>query len=65
MELGEGHTTGPLNYFIYPHVEVAGRRIDGVKSSFRYAEVPEAEVPGADCDLVLLQGVEPSLRWMT
>ena len=25
-------------------VEVAGRRIDGVKSRFRYAEVPEAEV---------------------
>lgn len=44
LELGKGHTTGPLNYFIYPHVEVAGRRIDGVESSFRYAEVPEAEV---------------------
>lgn len=24
-----------------------------------------AHVPGADCDLVLLQGIEPSLRWRT
>jgi len=44
LELGEGHTTGPLNYFIYPHVEVAGRRFEGAKTSFRYAEVPETEV---------------------
>lgn len=44
LELGDGHTTGPLNYFVYPHVEVAGQHIDGLKTSFRYAEVPEAEV---------------------
>ncbi|MGH7432852.1 MAG: transglutaminase-like domain-containing protein, partial [Candidatus Methylomirabilales bacterium] len=43
LELGEGHTTGPLNYFIYPHVEVVGRQFEGAKTSFRYAEVPEAE----------------------
>jgi transglutaminase-like putative cysteine protease len=47
LELGEGHTTGPLNYFIYPHVEVAGKRLDDMKTSFRYAEVPEAEVTSA------------------
>jgi transglutaminase-like putative cysteine protease len=47
LELGEGHTTGPLNYFIYPHVEVAGKTLDDVKTSFRYAEVPEAEVARA------------------
>jgi proteasome assembly chaperone (PAC2) family protein len=34
------------------------REIDWPENSF-YA----AEVPGADADLVLLQGVEPSLRW--
>lgn len=44
LELGEGHTTGPLNYFIYPHLEVAGQRVDAVKSSFRFAEVPASEV---------------------
>lgn len=44
LELGEGHTTGPLNYFIYPHGEVAGRKLDGVKTRFRFAEVPEGEV---------------------
>ena len=41
LELGEGHTTGPLNYFIFPHVEVAGQSIDGIKTRFRYAEVPD------------------------
>lgn len=44
LELGEGHTTGPLNYFIYPHVEVAGQKIEDVKATFRYAEVPAAEL---------------------
>lgn len=43
LELGEGHTTGPLNYFIYPHLEVAGQKLDGVKTSFRFAEVPASE----------------------
>jgi len=44
LELGEDHTTGPLNYFIYPHVEVARKMLDDVKTTFRYAEVPETEV---------------------
>lgn len=44
LELGKGHTTGPLNYFIYPHVEVAGKKFEEVKTHFRYAEVPEVEV---------------------
>lgn len=38
-ELGEGRTTGPLNYFIYPHVEVAGKRLDNAKRSFRFSEI--------------------------
>lgn len=41
LELGEGHTTGPLNYFIYPHVEVAGEQLKTVKRIFRYSESPE------------------------
>ena len=44
LELGDGHTTGPLNYFIYPHVEVAGKRLDNVKRSFRFSEIPDADV---------------------
>ena len=39
LELGEGHTTGPLNYFIYPHVEAGGKLFDGFKVQFRYREV--------------------------
>lgn len=38
LKLGEGHTTGPLNYFIYPHVEAAGQRLDRVQTRFHYAE---------------------------
>ncbi len=48
LELGEGHTTGPLNYFIYPHVEVAGKPLDGVETRFRFAEIPDGQaVPKA------------------
>ncbi len=39
LELGEGHTSGALNYFIYPHVELAGQQLDSLKSRFRFAEV--------------------------
>ena len=41
LELGEGHTTGPLNYFIYPHVEVAGEQLNTMKKSFRFSESRE------------------------
>lgn len=41
LDLGKGHTTGPLNYFIYPHVEVAGRQIDGIKTRFHFREVSD------------------------
>jgi transglutaminase-like putative cysteine protease len=41
LNLGEEHTTGPLNYFIYPHVEVAGKRLEEVTTRFHYAEHPE------------------------
>ncbi len=43
LELGEGHTTGPLNYFIYPHVEVARKQMETVKARFRFAGVAEGE----------------------
>jgi transglutaminase-like putative cysteine protease len=44
LELGDGHTTGSLNYFIYPHVEVAGKRLDNVKRQFRFSEIPDADI---------------------
>jgi hypothetical protein len=43
-ELGTAHTTAPLNAFIYPHVELAGERLGGVKTEFRVAGVPATEV---------------------
>jgi len=36
LELGDGHTSGPLNFFIYPHVELAGRPHHGVETRFHY-----------------------------
>ena len=38
LELGEGHTTGPLNYFVYPHVEVGGAVWEQVEKRFSYQE---------------------------
>lgn len=39
LELGAGHRSGPLNYFIYPHVEVSGKRFGTVTSTFTYAPI--------------------------
>jgi len=42
LELGAGHATGPLNYFVYPHVEVGEAAWTGrVEKTFRYSAVPE------------------------
>jgi proteasome assembly chaperone (PAC2) family protein len=48
---------------VRPHVKLEDgvtRRIDWPENSFHYAPIP-----GLDRDLVLLQGIEPSLRWQT
>ena len=43
LELGDGHVTRPLNYFVYPHVEVGGSAWSGsVDRSFRYSAAPES-----------------------
>ncbi len=55
LELGEGHTTAPLNYFIYPHVEVAGERLEDVKTRFSYTEVPEAEIARSETGRKILR----------
>jgi transglutaminase-like putative cysteine protease len=45
LRLGEGHQDDPLNYFIYPHVEVAGKRYEGpIQRSFRYQERSPGEI---------------------
>ena len=42
LQLGEAHRSAPLNYFIYPHVEVAGKAWDKkLEKSFRYRELPK------------------------
>ena len=41
LDLGPGHGSGPLNYFIHPHVEVAGRAWEGeVQERFAFEDVP-------------------------
>jgi len=39
LVLGEGQTTGPLNYFIYPHVEIGGKQFEGYEKQFSYREL--------------------------
>jgi transglutaminase-like putative cysteine protease len=38
LKLGDAHDTKPLNYFVYPMVEVGEERYDGVETEFSYAE---------------------------
>jgi len=40
LELGEGHRSGPLNYFVYPHVEVGGERSHGVRTRVAFRTLP-------------------------
>jgi transglutaminase-like putative cysteine protease len=41
LRLGERHAGRPLNYFIYPHVEVGGAAYDGpIEKSFTYRDLP-------------------------
>ena len=39
LELGSGHKSGPLNYFIYPHLEQNGKLYSGFTRSFKYSEI--------------------------
>jgi len=38
LELGEGHKSGPLNYFIYPHIEQNGKIYSAFTRSFEYKQ---------------------------
>ena len=39
LELGEGHESGPLNYFVYPHLEQNGKIYSGYSRSFAYKNI--------------------------
>lgn len=41
LVLGDGQTTGPLNYFIYPHVEIGGKQFDGYEKQFSYRDLDD------------------------
>ncbi len=43
LELGSNHDTGPLNYFIYPHVEIGDEEYDDVSTSFSFTEVSRGQ----------------------
>ncbi len=40
VQLGPAHKSGPLNYFVYPHVEVNGQRFNQVTSRVSFREEP-------------------------
>ena len=45
LELDPLQTSGPLNYFIYPHVELAGKEWVGpIEKNFTYEDVPADEL---------------------
>ncbi len=55
----------PEEYFDFTAVRPTVHLTDGDTRGMDWPEnrVSVAEVPGAECDLVMLEGVEPSLRW--
>lgn len=47
LELGPHHTSGPLNYFIYPHIEQGGKEWKGpMQKKFTYEDVTEDALGG-------------------
>jgi transglutaminase-like putative cysteine protease len=39
LKLGKGHKSKPLNYFIYPHVEIDGKKLPKVDTNFSYKTI--------------------------
>lgn len=39
LRLGDAHDAEPLNYFVYPHVEVADEVYEGVETKFSFSEL--------------------------
>ena len=45
LELGPQHRSGPLNYFIYPHVELGGKEWVGpMEKNFTYEDATAEEL---------------------
>ena len=44
----DGQKTPPLNFFVYPHVEVAGKVHEGVKTTFSYRPVQGSDGGSAE-----------------
>jgi len=45
LRLGSAHLDRPLNYFVYPYVEVAGKRTPiEIKTEFRYRDIAPDEI---------------------
>ncbi|MFN8391539.1 MAG: transglutaminase domain-containing protein [Bdellovibrionota bacterium] len=42
IKLGSGHQDKPLNYFVFPYVEVGGKKYDSIKRTFSYEDVKAA-----------------------
>jgi len=57
----------PEEFYDFTEVRPTIRLVEGRTREVEWPETAfyAAEIPGADCDLVLLQGTEPSLRWRT
>ncbi|MGE5636148.1 MAG: PAC2 family protein [Nocardioidaceae bacterium] len=58
-------TIDPEEFFDFTAVRPTVRLTEGRTREIVWpsTRITAAEVPGADCDLVMLQGTEPSLRW--
>ncbi len=41
LRLSKAQANEPLNFFIYPHLEVAGRQVNGISYQFRYVELTD------------------------
>ncbi len=39
LELGKGHNSGPLNYFVYPHIEQNGELYENYSRAFSYKQI--------------------------
>src|SRR3954447_20807533 len=55
----------PEDFYDFTAVRPTVRLVDGRTRAIDWPEnlFHAAQVPGADCDLVMLNGVEPSLHW--
>jgi proteasome assembly chaperone (PAC2) family protein len=65
FEAGDVATIDPEDFYDFTAVRPTVRLTEGLTREIDWPEntISVAEVPGAEGDLVMLQGTEPSLRW--